>query len=149
MSLIRWEPYGGLINLQSNINRLFNDVFPRKTAEGDDLSLGAWRPMVDICDTENAIVVTAELPGVKKEDISIEVKDNILTIKGDRSVDSEVKEENYYRRERSFGSFQRSFSLPTDVNPESIKAGFKDGVLKIEVPKSEAKKPKQISIDVT
>ncbi|MDD2317963.1 MAG: Hsp20/alpha crystallin family protein [Desulfobacterales bacterium] len=149
MSLIRWEPYGGLINLQSNINRLFNDVFPGKTAEGDDLSLGMWRPMVDICDTENAIVVTAELPGVKKEDISIEVKDNILTIKGERSVDSEVKEENYYRRERSFGSFQRSFSLPTEVNPESIKAGFKDGVLKIEVPKPEAKKPKQISIDVT
>jgi len=94
-------------------------------------------------------VVTAELPGVKKEDISIEVKDNILTIRGERSEDSEVKEENYYRRERSFGSFQRSFSMPTEVSPESIKASFKDGVLKIEVPKPEEKKPKQISIDIT
>ena len=149
MSLIRWEPYGGLMNLQDKINRLFSDAFPGKIGEGDDLSLGTWRPMVDICDTENAIVVTAELPGVKKEDISIEVKDNILTIKGERSEDSEVKEENYYRRERSFGSFQRSFSMPTEVSPESIKASFKDGVLKIEVPKPEEKKPKQISIDVT
>jgi HSP20 family protein len=137
------------MNLQDNINRLFNDVFPGKRGEGDDLSLGTWRPMVDICDTKNAIVVTAELPGVKKEDISIEVKDNILTIRGERSEDSEVKEENYYRRERSFGSFQRSFSMPTEIKPESIKASFKDGVLKIEVPKPEEKKPKQISIDIT
>jgi len=107
-----------------------------------------WRPAVDIFDTDNAIVIKAELPGIKKDDVSIDVKGNVLTIKGERSFDKETKEENYYRKERCFGKFQRSFTLPEAVNPEAIKANFKNGVLEIEVPKPEGKKPKQISINV-
>ncbi|MBE9592875.1 MAG: Hsp20/alpha crystallin family protein, partial [Proteobacteria bacterium] len=78
----------------------------------------------------------------------VDVKDNLLTLKGERAIDKEIKQENYYRRERSFGSFYRSFTLPTTVNPEDIKATYKDGILTVEVPKQEEKKPKQITIDV-
>ena len=101
---------------------------------------------MDIYDKDNAIVIHAELPGVKKEDVSIEVKENILTIKGERAEVKEVNEDSYFRKERIFGSFQRSFTLPSAINPENIKATFKDGVLQIEIPKPEEQKPKQIEI---
>jgi len=127
---------------------MFNEAFASSKDFEDEVSMSAWRPAVDIFDTDNAIVIKAELPGIKKDNVSIDVKGNVLTIKGERSFDKEIKEENYYRKERSFGKFQRSFTLPEAVNPEAIKANFKNGVLEIEVPKPEEKKPKQISINV-
>lgn len=148
MTIVRWDPLRNVATLQDRINRMFNEAFAGSTDFEDEVGMSAWRPAVDIFDTDNAIVIKAELPGIKKDDVSIDVKGNVLIIKGERFFDKETKEENYYRKERSFGKFQRSFTLPDAVNPEAIKANFKNGVLEIEVPKPEEKKPKQISINV-
>lgn len=146
MAIVRWQPYGAVATLQDSINRLFNDAFTRGTDE--EFSLSAWKPLVDIFDKEDAIIIHAELAGVKKEDVSIEVKDNLLTLKGERFETREITEDKFYRKERTFGSFHRAFTLPTAINPEKIKATFKDGILEIEIPKPEEQKPKQIKIDI-
>ncbi|MBA3019084.1 MAG: Hsp20/alpha crystallin family protein [Proteobacteria bacterium] len=148
MTIVRWDPLRNVATLQDRINRIFNEAFADSKDFEDEVSMSAWRPVVDIFDTNNAIVIKAELPGIKKDDVSVDVKDNVLTIKGERSLSKEIKEENYYRKERSFGKFQRSFTLPEAIEPAGIKANFKNGVLEIEVPKAEEKKPKQISINV-
>ena len=101
---------------------------------------------MDIFDDSDKIVIKAELPGIDKKDISIDLKDRILTLKGERAADNEEKEDRYYRRERTYGKFERSFTLPTGLNPDKIKADYQDGVLKIEVPKPQEEKPKQITI---
>ncbi len=147
MSLIRWQPYGAVANLQESINRLFSDTFPR-TLMHDDFVISAWKPVVDIFDKDHAIVIHAELPGVTKENVSIEIKENILTLKGERVENKEIKEDKYFRKERSFGSFERSFTLPSTINPENIKATFKDGILEIEIPKPDEKKPKMVQINI-
>ena len=135
-----------MMTLQDRINRFFDDSFFRPGFRNDDFALSTWHPVVDIYDDNDKIVIKAELPGMEKEDISIDLKDNILTLKGERNLENEKKEENYYRRERSFGKFERAFTLPTGLNPEKIKADYKDGVLKIEIPKPEKEKPKQITV---
>jgi HSP20 family protein len=147
MALIRWQPYGAVSSLQDSINRLFHDAFPRSLAD-EDFALSAWKPVVDIYDKAEAIVIHAELPGVTKDDVSIEVKENVLTLKGERVEVKEVNDDKYLRKERSFGSFYRAFTLPSAVNPESIKATFKDGILEIEIPKPEEQKPKQVQIKI-
>ena len=148
MSIVRWDPLRNVAVLQDRINRMFNEAFGSSKDFEDEVSMSAWRPATDIYDTDNALVIKTELPGIGKDDVSIDVKGNVLTIKGERSFDKEIKEENYYRKERSFGKFQRSVALPEAVNPEVIKANFKNRVLEIKVPKTEEKKPKQISINV-
>lgn len=147
MAIVRWDPFKNIATLQDRINRLFEDAFPSKS-EGEDFSAGDWKPLADIYDKGDSIMIHAELPGVKKEDVSIEVRENILTLKGLRAADKEIREENYYRRERSSGSFQRSFTLPPMINPDQIKAKFKDGVLEIEIPKPEESESKQITVKV-
>jgi HSP20 family protein len=128
------------------MNHLFNDVF-RPVVRGDEgLSMWNQYPTVDIYDSDEHIIITAELPGIHKKDIVIDVKDGVLTLKGERSSDNEIKEENYYCRERTFGKFERVFRLPSDVDPEKISADYKDGILKIGIPKPEGKKPKQIAV---
>jgi HSP20 family protein len=125
---------------------MFDDFFlPHTTTEDGSMTWG-WNPVVDIYDNEDNIVIKAELPGVSKKDIEIDIKDRVLTLKGERSADNEVKEDNYYRRERTYGRFERSFTIPPNVDPDKIKADYNDGVLKIEVPKPEDQKPKQISV---
>jgi HSP20 family protein len=105
-----------------------------------------WNPAVDLYEKDDYYVIKAELAGVNKEDIAIDLKDRVLTLSGKRSFENEVKQENYHRRERSYGKFQRAFTLPADVDSDKIKAEFKDGLLQIEVPKPEAQKPKQVTI---
>ena len=146
MNLVRWSPWRDVATLQNRVNRLFDDSFFRNFDGDDDVQMGTWHPVVDLFEKDENYVVKAELPGLKKEDISIDIEDRLLTLKGERKYENEVKEDHYYRRERSYGKFQRSFRLPTDVNPDDVKAKFNDGVLEIEVPKPEEKKPKQISI---
>jgi HSP20 family protein len=148
MALVRWDPFRNVATLQDRINRLFEDAFPRSRDIDDDVSMCAWRPAVDIYETENGLVLKAELPGVKKEDVSVEIKDNILTLKGERIEDKRVDEENYYRRERCFGTFQRSFNLEQNIQPDKIKAKFKNGVLEVEIPRPEEEKPKKVSVSV-
>lgn len=146
MTLVRWNPLREVPVLQNRINRLFDDFFPDGALEGFRGLTGTWDPVVDIFDTENATVIKADLPGIKKEDITINMEGNVLSVSGQRNVDDEVKKENYYRRERSFGMFKREFTMPITVDVEKIKAEFKDGVLRIEIPKPEEKKPKSIAV---
>jgi HSP20 family protein len=148
MTLVRFDPFRGMATLQDRINRIFDDASFRSRDNEDEINLCAWKPAVDIYDNADNIVINAELPGVEKKDVTVEIKDNIITLKGERTINNEVKEENYYRKERCFGTFQRSFTLPDAFSSDKVKANFKDGVLKIEIPKPEEKKPKQISVNI-
>jgi len=146
MELIRWNPMRDVFSLRHQMNHLFDDVF-RPVARGDSrLSMCNWNPTVDIYDNDEHIIIKAELPGIDKKDIVIDVKDGVLTLKGERSFDNEIKEEKYYCRERTFGKFERVFRLPAKVDPEKISADYKDGLLKIDIPKPEEQKPKQITV---
>jgi len=143
-----WDPFRTLLDIQREMNRLFNTTLTGRTEEGIGLREGIWSPALDVYETENDIVVKAELPGMKPEDVDISVVGDTLTIKGEKKQEEEIKKENYYRLERSYGSFQRSLRLPVDVKPDKIKATYKDGVLKVTLPKSEEVKPKKIEIKV-
>ena len=146
MNLVKWNPWREMSVLQNRMNSLFSEPFFRCGREDDELNMGAWYPAVDMFDNDDKIVIKAELPGMKKNDFSVDVKNRVLTLSGQRKYDNEIKEENYYRRERACGNFKRVFHLPEDVDADNIKAEFKDGVLKVEIPKPEAKKPKQITV---
>jgi HSP20 family protein len=146
MELIRWNPMRDVFSLRHQMNHLFDDVF-KPVVRGDSrVFMWNWNPTVDIYDNDENIVIKAELPGIDKKDIVIDVKDGLLALKGERSFDNEVKEEKYYCRERTFGKFERVFRLPADVDPEKISANYKDGILKIEIPKPEEQQPKQITV---
>jgi HSP20 family protein len=132
--------------LHNRINRLFDDPFFSVGRMEDDAVMGMWNPAVDLYEKDDHYMIKAELPGVDKNNVKIDLKDRLLTLSGERTYDNEVNEENYYRRERSYGKFQRAFTLPADVDSDKIKAEFKDGVLQIEIPKPEEKKAKQVTI---
>ncbi|MGD9300637.1 MAG: Hsp20/alpha crystallin family protein [Desulfobacterales bacterium] len=146
MNLIKWNPWREMPTLPGRFNRLFDDPFFHIGRMADDSDLGMWNPAVDLYEKDDHFMIKAELPGVDKKAIKIDLKDRLLTLSGERSYDNEVKEENYYRRERSYGKFQRAFTLPADVDSDKISAEFKDGVLQIEVPKPEEKQAKQVTI---
>lgn len=147
MTLVRWEPFRNAASLQERINRMFDEAF-NKARDMEENAMGTWRPSVDIFETEHAIILEAELPGVIREDINVEVENNVLTLKGERKDIREVEEDCYYRRERIVGRFHRAFTLPMDINHDQIKANFQNGILRLEVPKPEEKKPKKIAIAV-
>ena len=147
MAIIKWSPAREIASLQQGINRLFEDVFAQPGGYDSD-AMGVWRPPVDIVDTEDAIVIFAEIPGVEKNQVSIEVKDDVISIQGERVVDKSIGNGSYYRSERIFGRFGRSFALPAMVRTDKIRASFKNGVLKIIIPKPEEEKPRQVSISV-
>lgn len=146
MQLVKFSPVRDMFSFRNRINHIFDDVFYPINRNEEEFSMESWNPVVDVYDNDDSIVIKAELPGIDKEGIEIDVKDRVLTLKGERSSESEVKDDNYYRRERSFGKFERAFTLPADVDPDKIKADYKDGVLKIDIPKPEEKKPRQITI---
>ncbi len=146
MTIMRWDPFRDLLDLQDRMNKLFEESFRRFRSTDLDLA-GGFVPAVDIYETDNEIVLKAEIPGVSKEDIKIEVQDGVITLKGEKKVEKEVKEENYHRIERAYGSFQRSFSLPSNVDRDRIKAAYKDGVLEVVLPKKEEAKPREVKIE--
>jgi HSP20 family protein len=148
MAIVRWDPFRDVATLQDRINRIFNESFGRSRDLDDEVGLYDWRPPVDIYETADGIVLTVELPGVNKDDVSVEVKDNVLTLKGERLLNPEIKDEHYYRKERSFGKFNRSFSLQELIKPDLIKASFKNGILTVEIPRTEEEKPKQVTVDI-
>ncbi len=137
-TLTQWEPFRGATTLQDQVNRLFNNVLERT---GDESSLTAWAPSVDIYETEHELVVKADLPEVDPKDLDIRVENNILTIRGERKFEKNVNQDNYLRVERAYGSFARSFTL-------AIKADYQNGVLTLTIPKKEEAKPKQIKVTV-
>jgi len=147
MAIVKWDPWATLPTLQDRINRIFEESFPaHSSAKEGEVSLCDWRPTVDTYEEDDTIVINAELPGVNKDDVSIDIKDNVLTIKGVRNFEQKVKEENYYRRERCYGKFHRAFTLPDAVEPNKIEASYKDGVLKVKIPKAEEVSSKRIEI---
>ena len=148
MAIVRWEPFRDLVTPQRDFDRLFRDAFSSQHGE-TELSTRSWAPPVDIYETEEAIVLKAELPGVDPKDVEVRVEDNTLYLKGERKFEKEVKEQNYHRVERSYGSFARSFSLPNSISTDKVKAEFKDGLLTLTMPKREESKPKTNKIDVS
>jgi len=138
---------GNLQSFQHEMNRMFNQFFQGSNGEEAGSKLSTWNPSVDIYETDDALVIKAELPGVSKDDVSIDVHQNTLTLRGQRKHEAEVKDEQYHRVERSYGSFQRSFTLPSTIDYEKVQATFKDGVLELHLPRLESAKPRQIAIN--
>jgi HSP20 family protein len=134
-----------MITLRERMNRLFEDFFASR-GEEQDLLAGSWTPSVDIYETEHEVVLTAELPGMDEKDIDIKVEDNTLTISGERRLEKEIKEENYHRIERAYGSFCRSFTLPNYVDQDKISAEYDNGILKITMPKKPELKPRKVKV---
>jgi len=140
----QWEPFRSSLGLDSQLNRVFSGLFGRS----QESNLTTWAPAVDIFENEQELVVKADLPDIKPEELDIRVENNILTIRGERKFEKKAEENDYLRVERSYGSFARSFSLANTVNSEAIKADYKDGVLTLTIPKREEAKPKQIKVNV-
>jgi len=148
VAIERWDPFGEMTSLQDRMSRLFANFRMRTPLAEEEIAQGKWVPAVDIYETTEAIVLKAELPGIPKQDIQVEVKDNTLTLKGEKKFSKEVQEESYHRIERSYGAFQRVFTLPGTVQTDRVKAKCKDGILEIILPKAEEAKPKQIKVEV-
>ena len=146
MNTITRRDQSHVLTLQNEVNRLFEDNFTRERSGHADLA--TWAPPVDIYETENELVVKAELPDFQDKDIDVRITNNTLTIRGERKFEEDVKEENYLRIERAYGSFMRSFSLPNTVSAENIRADYRNGVLTLHMAKREESKPKQIKVSV-
>jgi HSP20 family protein len=141
MAIVRWEPARELSTLQSEMNRLFNAFF-----EGGDREGRRWTPAMDLVEREDHFVLKADLPGMSEDDVQIEVRDNVLTVSGERKAEHEEKRDGYYRMERAFGSFARTMTLPEGVDPDQIEASFDKGVLQVKIPKPAERKPHRINI---
>jgi len=146
MNVIKWNPWREMDTFSDRVNRIFGGTFFPIIGLSEESGLRSLRPVVDVYDQDEKIVIKAELPGIDKKDIHVDVKDGVMTLKGERSYENEVKEEKYHCKERAFGKFHRSFTLPEGLDPGKIEADYKDGVLKIEIPKPEEKKPKEITV---
>ena len=144
MAIVRWEPARELASMEiDRLNRMFSDFY------GEAFSRSAWVPAVDIYETdEHEVVLKAELPEMKREDISVTFENGVLTLKGERKFEQETKKENYHRVERRHGTFSRSFTLPNTVDASRISAAYKDGILTIRLPQREEAKPKQIDVNI-
>jgi HSP20 family protein len=146
MNLTRWDPYREFNTFADRLTRVLSQATPRNRDE--EMSLSSWLPPVDIAEDKDTITLTAELPGFKEDQIQIQIQmeGGVLTLRGERKFEDEKEGRNFHRVERSYGQFVRSFTLPNNVDREKIKANFADGLLKIELPKREESKPRQIKI---
>ena len=148
MPIIRWAPLNSITESRERLSRLLNENLGYGYAE-EGMHTGSWIPPVDIYETDQSVILKAELPGVNAQDVEVRVHDGTLYLKGERKYEHEVKEENFRHVERSYGSFTRTFSLPASVDADKVKADFKDGVLTLTMPKREEAKPKAIQINVS
>ena len=150
-TIMRFDPFRDLATLQDRIDRLFEDRQGRGQSfwgTGEALEGAAWAPAVDIVETDNEIILKADLPGVDPKDVDIQVHDGTLTLRGERKFESDVNEDNFRRAERAYGSFVRSFTLPQTVDAEHVSAQYRNGVLELKLPKRPEAKPKQIKVAV-
>jgi len=145
---VRWEPFKDLLSLQDRMNRLFEETLARGTVR-EEATSGQWSPAVDILEAEGDIILKAELPGVDLDAIDIQIRDNVLTLRGERTFEDEVKKEHYYRIERSYGSFTRSFTLPSTIDQARVQAQLRDGILEVKLPKRDSALPRSITVEVT
>jgi HSP20 family protein len=144
MALVRWDPSREVDSLQSEVNRLFDTFFGGAPANGRGLR--RWVPPMDLVETEDHLILRADLPGLDSEDVNIEVKDSVLTVSGERKAEHEEKTDGFYRVERAFGTFSRSMSLPNRIDADRITASFEKGVLEVRIPKPEERKPHRVEI---
>lgn len=149
MSVTRWDPFRDLLALQERMSRLFEQTLSRSRSPAEIAASGSWSPAIDMYETEASLVMKAELPEVEHQDIEVRVNNNQLTLKGERRMKEEVRQDHYHRMERAFGPFSRTFTLPTSVDSESVKAEFKDGILRVTMPKRAEGRSKPIRINTT
>jgi HSP20 family protein len=143
MALVRWDPIRELDSLQGDMNRLFDRFFEGRGPNG---ASRRWIPAMDLVETEDALVLRGDLPGMSEDDVDIEIKDNVLTVSGERKSENEEKGEGYHRVERAFGRFSRSLNLPQGVEPEKVEAKFDNGVLEVRIPKPAEAQPTRVQI---
>ena len=148
MNMITYDPFRELRALQDEVNRVFSGSFNRGGSESG-MMRGAWNPSVDIFENKDQIVLEAELPGLKPEDVNISIENNVLTIHGERKFEKKDEGDNFHRVERSYGSFTRSFTLPPTVSSENVEAVFDNGILRLALAKREEAKPRRIEIKAT
>jgi HSP20 family protein len=146
MTLARFDPFRDLSLLQNRVNRLFTDS---RAALPEEDAFQGWAPAVDIFERGDDLILSAELPGVRREELDLKVEGNVLTLRGERQRDKTIHEDQYHRIERTYGTFARSFTLPSTVDPSRIEARFKDGILEVVLPKAENAKPKRIDVKVS
>ena len=145
MSIVRYDPFRDLRTLQQEVNRLFSGNLTR-TFDDEDIARGSWSPSVDIYENKDQIVIEAELPGMKREDFELSVENNVITLRGERQFEKKDESDNYHRVERAYGSFTRSFTLPNTVSAEGATADYRNGVLRVALPKREETKARRIEI---
>ncbi len=145
MNVIRWEPFGESITLRRSMDRLFEDVFTRRLRTAAPL---VWQPAVEIFETENEVVVKAELPGIDPKNVNVTVTAEGLTIKGEAKSEQEEKGRNYYRRELRYGTYERTIPLSAEVKSDETRAAFRHGILEVTVPKAERVRPKTVKVEV-
>lgn len=143
-SMRLWEPFRELVTMRDDVDRLFDAFFGREEYNLDSY----WRPAIDIEENNGNLMVRAEIPGMSKEEIKVAVKDNLLTISGERKKENESEDKTFYRVERCYGQFRRMIRLPSEVDANKVKAAYKDGVLHVTLPKPESIKPKQIDVEI-
>jgi HSP20 family protein len=146
MAIARWTPIPSLASFQDEMNRMFHEFFRGGAGEEGSWGLHTWTLPVDMYETDDALVLTADLPGVSKDEVNIEVHQNTLTLRGERKPTAEVQADRYHRVERAYGPFQRSFVLPTMVDQEKVQATYHESILELRLPKLESAKPRRIAI---
>ncbi|HUK90375.1 MAG TPA: Hsp20/alpha crystallin family protein [Blastocatellia bacterium] len=142
-NLLGYDPFRGVFDFQ---RRALNEAM--QNFEGDAAAIGAWTPAVDVYEDENTFIIKLELPEIKREDVKVTLDKNVVTVSGERRLENEEKRDHYHRVERNYGRFFRSFTLSPNANVEAISAEFKEGVLRLSVPKKEEAKPKQIQVEI-
>ena len=149
MNLVKWDPFRELEDVTNRLNRIFGQPLARSESGQNMLAVADWAPSVDISETDSAYLIKGEIPGVKKEDVKVTIQDGMLTIQGERRQEKEEKGKKFHRIECSYGSFARSFRVPSDADESSVKAEFKDGMLNVTLAKSEKAKPKSVNVSVS
>lgn len=147
MSITKYDPFRELRSLQDEVNRLFTGAFPKTTLQ-EEILRGAWSPNVDIFENKDKLVLEAELPGMKTEEVDVSIENSVITISGERKFEKKGEADSYHRVERAYGSFSRSFTLPQTVTAEGATADFNDGILSIALPKREETKARKIEVKI-
>jgi HSP20 family protein len=147
MNVVKWNPFRELEDMQTRLNRYFNEDVPRR-GEVDGPFFADWAPVVDIEETDQEYLIKAELPDVRKEEVKVQVLEGVLTIEGERKREKEEKGKRYHKVERAYGKFVRQFALPTQVEADKVKAEFKDGMLNVHLPKTAEAKPRAVDVKV-
>src|SRR5580704_1370888 len=144
MTIVRWDPFREVASLRNSVNSLFRDM----NGDSEPVAAASFVPAVDIYEDEKKVVLKLEVPGIEEKDLDVRVENHTLTVKGERKLEKEEKEENFHRIERRYGSFYRAFTLPNTVDTESVAASYNAGVLKLELKKKAEAQPKQIKVTV-